>query len=81
MTASVILGACLPQIGSLPAAEAAGLHGTTESLPFQCAGLRTTWKQNGAYVVPEKSRVLCYKRKSPIIYWNSGVLFGYGGWI
>ena len=28
-----------------------------------CAGLRTTWKQNGAYVVPEQNRVLCYKRK------------------
>ena len=29
------------------------------------AGLRTTWKQNGAYVVPEQNRVLCYKKEIP----------------
>ena len=44
---------CPTYLGSLPAAESAALHGTTESLPSPCAGLRTTWKQNGPYVVPE----------------------------
>ena len=29
-----------------------------------CAGLRTTWKQNGAYVVPEKILFYTKKRKS-----------------
>ena len=36
-----------------------------------CAGLRTTWKQNGAYVVPGKTLFYTKKRKSPLIYWNS----------
>ena len=30
-----------------------------------CAGLRTTWKQNGAYVVPGKTLFYTKKRKSP----------------
>ena len=48
------------------------LHGTTEYLLSRCAGLRTTWKQNGAYVVPGQNRVLFWKRKFPLTYWING---------
>ena len=75
MTAPLILGACLPQNPPLSTARPNPYRrppGTTESLLSPCAGLRTTWKQNGAYVVPKQNRVLFYRRKSPLIYCNSG---------